>query len=85
VAVVDISDDPNARSTITPVPPTPTPAVTPTAAPSPTPAPLADQDVVNGIVAQSMEPLLVGGRVGLIGAIAAGVLFLAVQRIRPRR
>jgi predicted lipid-binding transport protein (Tim44 family) len=84
VAVVDVSQDPNARSAITPQPRTPTAAPTPAASPTPVAVAPTDQDLVGSVVGASMQPLLAGGRIGLIlgGLAAAG--YLALQRLRQR-
>jgi hypothetical protein len=82
--IVIVADDPNARSAITPVVRTPTPDPTQAPTPAPTTVPTTDQDLVGSVVAASMEPLFVGGRIGLIlgGLAAAG--FLGIQRLRRR-
>ena len=86
VAVIDIANDPNARLNTTP-PPTPVPTVAPTAAPTPSPTAvaLADQDLMGGIMAASLDPLLAGGRLGLVGGILVAAGFLAIQQVRRRR
>jgi hypothetical protein len=79
-----LADDPNARSAMTPVVRTPTPEPTQAPTPGPTTVTTSDQDLVGSVVAASLEPLFVGGRVGLIlgGLAAAG--FLGIQRLRRR-
>jgi hypothetical protein len=82
--VIDISNDRNARSQRTPVAREPTATPVPTAQPSPTTPPRA-ADLVDGVVAQSLEPVLVGGRLGLAGAAVTGLVFLALRAARRRR
>jgi hypothetical protein len=82
--VIDISNDRNARSQRTPVAPAPTATPAPTPRPSPTTPPRAS-DLVNGVVAQSFEPVLVGGRLGLAAASVTGLAFLAMRLVRRRR
>jgi hypothetical protein len=85
VVIIDVSQDPNARLQVTARARTPT-SVPPTAMPTPEPTavPSADQDLVGGVVAASMEPLLFGGRIGLLlgGIGAAG--YLIMQHLRRR-
>jgi hypothetical protein len=83
--VIDIANDPNARSAITPVVATPTTAPKDVPTPAPTPATAADQDLVGSVVAASFEPMLAGGRIGLVVASLAAATYLAVQRLRHHR
>jgi hypothetical protein len=85
--VIDIANDPNARSQRTVVAPAPTATPAPTVAPvppTPMPTPRASE-VVGGVVAQSFEPVLAGGRLGLAGAAVTGLGFLAMRLLRRRR
>ncbi|HTD77406.1 MAG TPA: hypothetical protein VK898_07210 [Chloroflexota bacterium] len=82
--VIDVSNDRNARSQRTPVAREPTATPVPTAQPSPTTPPRA-ADLVDGVVAQSFEPVLVGGRLGLAGAAVTGLVLLALRAARRRR
>jgi hypothetical protein len=89
VAVIDVATDANARSNITPVARATatakaTESATPAATPTGTPR-MADEDLVGGIVMSSMDPLLAGGRLGLIGGLLVGAAFLVVQRVRSRK
>jgi hypothetical protein len=85
VAIIDIANDPNARSAKTPFVPTPPPAPTDVPTPAPTEVtPTADQDLVGSVVAASVDPLLAGGRIGLVIASLSGATYLAVQRLRQR-
>jgi hypothetical protein len=83
--VIDVSDDPNARSERTPVAVNRAAAPTATAEPSPTAAPLGDHDLISGVVQQTLEPMLVGGRLGLLGAGASALGLLAMRFARRRR
>ena len=84
--VIDISNDQNARSQRTVVAPAPTATAVPTVAPAPpTPTPPPASEVVGSVVAQSFEPVLVGGRLGLAGAALTGLGFLAMRLLRRRR
>ena len=79
--IIDVADDPNARSQQTPVP-SPTPRSTATATPAPTLAPVS---TVNDVVAASFEPMLLGGRIGLAAAGLAGAAAVALHFMRRKR
>ena len=88
VAIIDITNDPNARSSIRAVTSAraPTPASTEQPTPRPTPqTSVSDNDLVGGIVTASMDPLMAGGRLGMIGGLIVGAAFVTLQRIRSRR
>ena len=84
--VIDISNDQNARSQRTVVAPAPTATGVPTLATAqPTPTTPPASEVVGSVVAQSFEPVLVGGRLGLAGAAVTGLGFVAMRLVRRRR
>jgi hypothetical protein len=82
--VVDISHDPNAHLERTPVPDTPTPEPTTTPTAAPTAQTVSDQELVNSVVSASVQPLLQGGKLGLILGGLSALSFLALQRLRKR-
>jgi hypothetical protein len=84
VAIVDISQDPNARSAIAPRVPTPTAAPTPGTQPTPVAVATSDQDLVGTVFTASMEPLVAGGRLGLVVGALALAGYFGVQRLRRR-
>jgi len=85
--VIDVSSDPNAHLSTTPSPATPTslPTSAPTPAPSPSVAAFDDQQLVGSVLTASLDPLLVGGRLGLLGAGVSGLGYLALQALRRRK
>ena len=87
MAIIDISNDPNAHSTITPIAAVPraTSTLVPTPVPTPTMTTSTDEGVVGTIVASSAEPLVEGGRLGLIGTGLSALGLLIVQQVRQRR
>jgi hypothetical protein len=81
--VIDVASDPNARSSRTPLPTlTPGPPATPAPSPAPTVQAADAGSVVDDVLASSFEPLLAGGRLGLLAAGSAGLAALLVRLLR---
>src|SRR5207248_2736471 len=76
--IVDVAADANARSSRTALP---SPPATPTASP----VPVSAASPMHDVVAESFEPMLIGGRIGLIGGAVTGLTALAVHVVRRRR
>ena len=83
--VIDVSNDQNARSQRPAVVPAATATPMPTPPPTPTAAPPQPADLVGSVVAESFEPVLLGGRLGLAGAAVTGLGLLALRLARRRR
>jgi hypothetical protein len=79
--IIDVATDANARSSRTALP---SPAVAPTPIPSAV-AVSAAATPMHDVVAESFEPMLVGGRIGLIGGAVTGLGALALHVVRRRR
>jgi hypothetical protein len=79
--ILDVATDANARSSRTALP-------SPTVAPTPIPSAVAVSAAatpMHDVVAESFEPMLVGGRIGLIGGAVTGLGALALHVVRRRR
>jgi hypothetical protein len=84
LVVIDMDD--NARSNRTPLP-TATPKTAPTATSVATPEVAgvqASSNVVDDVLMQSFEPLLAGGRIGLLASGVAALAMLGLKLLRRR-
>jgi hypothetical protein len=84
--VVDVAEDPNARSVRTPTAmPTVRATLAPTIAPTPEVAGVQSSGLVDTVLMQTFEPLVDGGRIGLLGGGVSLLAALGLKLLRRRK
>jgi len=84
--IVDVASDRNATSQRTPLP-TATPRATPTPVPTAEVAGVQStrSPTVDDVLMSSFEPMLAGGKIGLLGGAASTLGWLALKLLRGRK
>ena len=84
--IVDVAADPNARSVRTPLAtPTPRATLAPTSVATPEVAGVQSSSLVDTVLMQTFEPMVDGGRIGLLGGGVSLLAALGMKLLRRRK